>query len=319
MSVGTVGGGTDRLPGAALDAATESPEVLVNLPAVSPAEFAVTLAPPLSYAHREAFREVAETVHIALLRLGYRSVLSDDLGLPGRRHIVFGSNTLSWWNLEVPGDAVLFNLEQISVDSQWVTADLLALFRRHTVWDYSLRNIAALHDLGVPDVRHVPIGYVPELERIPPAPEQDIDVLVIGSLNERRMAPIEELRRLGLNAQAHFGVYGPARDALYARAKIVVNIHFYDTKIFEVVRVSYLLANGVFVISEHCADTEEAARFADAVVFTDYDEIVPACLHYLAAAEEREARAAAGRRVMRDRPATEYLAPVVSGLLAVRE
>lgn len=292
----------------------------MNLPAVSHRpEFAVTIAPPAAYQHREAFREVAETVHIALLRLGLGSVLTDDLGLPGRRHIVFGSNTLSWWDLEVPGDAVLFNLEQISADSQWVTADLLELFRRHTVWDYSLRNIAALRDLGVPHVGQVPIGYVPELERIPPAAEQDIDVLVIGSLNERRMAPIEELRRLGLNAQAHFGVYGPARDALYARAKIVLNTHFYDTKIFEIVRVSYLLANGVFVISEHCADAEEAARFAGAVVFTDYDDIVPTCLYYLAEAEERAARAEAGRSVMRDRPATDCLAPALTGLLAVRE
>ncbi|MGI5221163.1 hypothetical protein [Nocardia sp. CA-290969] len=290
----------------------------MNLPAESPAEFAVTIAPPTSYEHREAFREVAETVHIALLRLGFDSVLSDDLGLPGRRHIVFGSNTLSWWNLEVPADAVLFNLEQISADSQWVTAELLSLFRRHTVWDYSLRNIAALRELGVPDVQHVPIGYVPELERIPAAAERDIDVLLIGSLNERRMAPIEELRRLGLDAQAHFGVYGPARDALYARAKIVLNTHFYDAKIFEIVRVSYLLANGVFVVSEHCADTEEADRYAGAVVFTDYTDIVPTCLDYLADAERRTARAEAGRTLMRGRPATDFLAPAVAGLPVVR-
>ncbi|WP_280437665.1 glycosyltransferase family protein [Nocardia carnea] len=180
--------------------------------------------------------------------------------------------------------------------------------------DYCARNTAALRDLGVRHARHVPIGHVPELERIPAAAEQDIDVLVVGSLNERRMAPIDELRRLGLNAQAHFGVYGSARDALYARAKIVVNTHFYDTKIFEIVRVSYLLANGVFVISEHCADTEEADRYADAVVFTDYDDIVTTCLHYLAEPEQRAARAEAGRAVMRARPAIDYLAPAVTGL-----
>ncbi|MFI5720783.1 hypothetical protein [Nocardia sp. NPDC051750] len=281
-------------------------------------KFAVTIAPPAAYQHREVFREVAETVHIALVRLGFDSVLSDDLGLPGRSHIVFGSNTLSWWNLEVPGDAVLFNLEQISPGSEWVTAELLSLFRGHPVWDYSLRNIAALADLGVPDVQHVPIGHVPELERIPAAAEQDIDVLVVGSLNERRMAPIEELRRLGLNAQAHFGVYGPARDALYARAKIVLNTHIYDAKIFEIVRVSYLLANGVFVVSETCADTEESGRYAAAVAFTDYDDLVPTCLRYLGDPARRLARIEAGRTIMRARPATEYLASAVTGLLAAR-
>uniref|UniRef100_UPI0024567090 hypothetical protein n=1 Tax=Nocardia carnea TaxID=37328 RepID=UPI0024567090 len=177
----------------------------MNLPAVSTraAAFAVTIAPPASYPHREAFREVAETVHIALLRLGMDSVLSGDLDLPGRRHIVFGSNTLSWWNLAVPDDAVLFNLEQISADSQWVTADLLALFRRHTVWDYSLRNIAALRDLGVPDVRPQPIGHVTELEPIPAAPEHDIDLT----------------RRGGGGDPFVFGMVpsGPVRDARHAQ------------------------------------------------------------------------------------------------------
>ncbi|MEU4313316.1 hypothetical protein [Nocardia sp. NPDC024068] len=279
-----------------------------------PARFAVTIAPPPSYQHREAFREVAETVDIALRRLGHDSVLTDELRVPGRRPIVFGSNTLSWWGLEVPDDAVLFNLEQIAPESEWVTEELLSLFRRHIVWDYSLRNIAALRELGVPDVRHVPIGHVPELERIPPAVERDIDVLVVGSLNERRLAPIERLRGLGVNAQAHFGLYGPARDALYARAEIILNTHYYDTKIFEIVRVSYLLANGLFVVSEDCADAEEAAPFAPAVAFTGYDRVVETCLHYLDSPAERAARIEAGREIMRDRPATGYLAAAVADL-----
>jgi len=95
--------------------------------------FVVTIAPPVSYRPREAFREAAETVHLALLRLGHVSVLSDDLGIPHRRHIVFGSNTLSWWGMEVPDDAILYNLEQIVPGSKWAHEDLLTLFRRHTV------------------------------------------------------------------------------------------------------------------------------------------------------------------------------------------
>lgn len=279
-----------------------------------PSRFAVTIAPPPSYRHREAFREVAETVDIALRRLGHDSVLTDDLRVPGRRSIVFGSNTLSWWGLEVPADAVLFNLEQIASGSEWVTDELLTLFRGHTVWDYSLRNIAALRELGVPDVRHVPIGHVPELERIVPAAEQDIDVLVVGSLNEHRLAPVERLRGLGVRAQAHFGVYGSARDALYARAKIILNTHYFDTGIFEIVRVSYLLANGLFVVSENCSDTEEAAPFASAVAFTEYDSVVRTCLHYLDSPGERAARVETGREIMRARPATAPLAAAVAAL-----
>ncbi|GGL36318.1 glycosyltransferase [Nocardia jinanensis] len=283
-------------------------------PGADTEKFAVTIAPPLSYQHREAFREVAETVHYALCRAGFDSVLSDDIGIPGRRHIVFGSNTLHWWGIQVPDDAVLFNLEQVAPGSEWITDELLALFRRHTVWDYSLRNIAALRELGIEGVHHVPIGHVPELERIPPAPERDIDVLVVGSLNEHRLAPIERLRRLGINAQAHVGLYGPARDAMYARAEIVLNTHYYPAGVFEIVRVSYLLANGIFVISENCADIDESSEFAAAVVFDDYENLVSTCLRYLSTPTQRAARIEVGREIMRSRSATEYTAAAVAAL-----
>ncbi|MGW5388302.1 glycosyltransferase family protein [Nocardia sp. NPDC003963] len=217
-----------------------------------------------------------------------------------------------------PDDAILFDLEQVSPESKWITGELLALFRRHTVWDYSLRNIAALRDLGIEGVRHVPIGHVPDLERIPPAAQRDIDVLFVGSLNEHRRAPIERMRGLGIEAQAHFGLYGPARDALYARAKIVLNTHYYDAGVFEIVRVSYLLANGIFVVSENCADIEESSRFAPAVVFDDYENLVPTCLHYLSLPTERAARADAGRAIMRSRSATEYIAAAVAALRPAR-
>ncbi|MBU3067626.1 glycosyltransferase [Nocardia sp. NEAU-G5] len=258
---------------------------------------------------------MAETVHAALLRLGHVSILSDDLRIPNRRHIVFGSNTLSWWDLEVPDDAILYNLEQIVPGSKWAQDELLALFRRHTVWDYSRYNVAALAAAGVRNVQHVPIGSVPELERIPAAPVQDIDVLFVGEPNDRRRAPIERLREAGVNARAVSNVYGASRDALYARAKIVLNIH-YDLRVFEIVRVSYLLANGIFVVSEDCVNDDETTEFSDAVVFTGYDRIVETCLRYLADPTARAVRGAAGREIMRRRPAARYLHDAVLGLRA---
>ncbi|WP_156959486.1 glycosyltransferase [Nocardia sp. BMG51109] len=261
---------------------------------------------------------MAETVHWALDRLGYGSVLVNDLTIPNRRHIVFGSNTLSWWGQEVPEDAILYNFEQMAPGSRWVTDELLDLFRRHVVWDYSRYNVEALASMGMTNVHHVPIGSVPELEKIPPADTQDIDVLFVGGPNPRRHAPIAQLQEAGVNAQSHYDVYGRARDDLYARAKIVLNIH-HGPRIFEIVRVSYLLANGIFVISEDCVDTDATAEFSDAVVFTEYDSLVETCLHYLADPAARAARADAGRALMRARPATKYIDAAVKALESADE
>ena len=86
----------------------------------------------------------------------------------------------------------------------------------------------------------VPIGYTRELTRIRRVAPPDIDVLFIGSINPRRRAVLEQMHADGLRVQAAFGVYGAERDALVARARIVLNVHFYEAKVLEMVRLSYL-------------------------------------------------------------------------------
>ncbi|MFJ8106285.1 glycosyltransferase [Streptomyces sp. NPDC096132] len=274
--------------------------------------YAVTILRPPGYQHWEAFQEVATTVHCALSRLGHDSVLTHDPRPAGRRHIVLGCNLLPSYPVDIPDDAILYNLEQIQGGSPWVTEELLRLFRKHTVWDYSTLNIRALERMGVHDVHHVPIGHVPELERMRPAPEEDIDVLFVGSLNERRLETIRQLEAAGLNAVARFGLYGDERDALIARAKIVLNVHFYEAKVFEIVRVSYLLANGRFVVSERGSGPEEEAPFADGAAFGDYAEIVDLCRYYVDHDDERRARAERGRSIMRSRCATDILRSAIA-------
>ena len=107
--------------------------------------------------------------------------------------------------------------------------------------------------MGLPRPTYVPIGYVPELTRIAPAPE-DIDVLFYGALSERRYAVLRDLHDRGLRVKWLLGAFGASRDAWIARSKIVINVHYWEAKIFEIARVSYLLANRRAVVSERGAD-----------------------------------------------------------------
>jgi hypothetical protein len=220
---------------------------------------------------------------------------------------VVGANLLGRHPVGLPGDAILYNLEQVEAGSPWFGDAQLELFRRFRVWDYSARNASRLAALGVPAPVVVPIGYVPEMTRIV-AGSEDIDVLFYGSMNPRRNAIVRRLRADGLRVEAAFGVYGAARDALIARAKVVLNVHFYDAKVFEVVRVSYLLANRKAVVSERGADPHEEAPFAAAVRFVRYDELARACRELVASADERRRLGEAGLGVMRGRPEAEILA-----------
>ena len=138
-------------------------------------KLAVTVVAPPGYPHAAAFVEVAETLHAALTALGHDSLLTTEGRLPGRRHIVLGANLLPGYPLPLGEDAILYNLEQVQLGSSWFRPELLELFRRYTLWDYSRRNLDALAALGVEVARLVPIGYVPELTRIEPARDPDLD------------------------------------------------------------------------------------------------------------------------------------------------
>lgn len=282
------------------------------------ARYAVTIVSPPGYAHAAAFQEVGETLLHALRALGHDAVLGPDAP-PGRQAIVLGSNLLPAHPLRLPDDAILYNLEQIEPGSGWLTPELLALFRRYQVWDYSARNADRYAELGLPRPRVVPVGWVPELTRIPPAPAEDLDVLFYGSINPRRQAVLDALRAAGLRVEHVFGVYGAARDRLIARAKVVLNVHFYEAKVFEVVRVSYLLANRRCVVSERGADPAEERDLEAAVAFAPYDGLVAACLRLARDPAERARRAALGFELVSRRDAAAILQPLVGGALPRRQ
>jgi hypothetical protein len=230
--------------------------------------------------------------------------------VPGPQPILLGANLLSAADVAVlPPGTIVYNLEQISESSSWCSATYLQLLQNCQVWDYSARNIASLARLGVTvKVEHVPVGYVPELTRIAASAVEDIDVLFYGSMNERRNNVISHLRQAGLNAHAVFGVYGPARDALIARAKVVLNMHYYKANIFELVRVSYLLANRKAVVAECNPGTEIDPDIVDAVQLAPYEGLVSACIELVANSGSRKALSERGfsRMVARDERA--YLA-----------
>lgn len=270
--------------------------------------FAVVVVSRPGYVHSEAFREIAETIYFGLRSVGADVTWSDQTFVPDRTPIVFGANLVRHPS-ELSSNSIVYNLEQLDDSSSWMTEEYLGLLRTHQVWDYSSRNIEELRSRGVPDARHVPIGYVPELERISDGPK-DIDVLFYGSMNQRRQHVVERLRDAGIEVSTLFGVYGAERDAMIARARVVLNVHFYEAKIFEIVRVSYLLANGCCVLSEDGTDPIEE-EFQDAMAFSTYDGLVQRCLGLLGDEPLREQYGRRGRQLMRSRPQERYLRPVL--------
>ena len=88
------------------------------------------------------------------------------------------------------------------------------------------------------------------------------------------------LQNRGISAVTLHGVFGEQRDRYISRAKIALNIHAWDDlNCLETVRLSLLLANQSFVISEE-ADHDP---YDGGVVYAPYERLVDACVDYLSA------------------------------------
>jgi hypothetical protein len=106
---------------------------------------------------------------------------------------------------------------------------------------------------------------------------------------------------------ALFGVYGDERDQWIARSKIVLNMHYSDRQIIEQSRISYLLNNQRFVVSEDSS----VNPYGQAIVTAPYNRLVDTCCDWLKKPKERDEMALVGYEHFRKKPMTHYLRQVI--------
>jgi hypothetical protein len=274
--------------------------------------YSIWVVSPPNYPHSQCFDEVAIGLQAAFRALSLEAGIVREPSQLGDITIVLGTNLLPFVTVPPRKRIVLFNLEQITPGSSWLKGEYLSLLGRYPVWDYSERNIAELGRMGI-RAQHCGIGYMPELTRIAPL-EEDIDVLFIGSSNERRIAVLKQIVDHGAKVVARFNVYGSARDGLIARSKIVLNLHFYESRVFEIVRVSYLLANRKCVVSEVGSDSRFESQFVPGIAFVPYHKIAEACSELVQDPVKRNALARSGFDRIVSLPQTEYLREALRAL-----
>ena len=281
------------------------------------AAFQVVQVRPPGYVHAEGLTEIAECVFFGLRRLGLKAFYREPPDCPVRQ-IVLGAHLLDAHGLAaLPPDAIIYNSEQFDDDSRWLTSHYVGALKQRQVWDYSTENVRRLTALGAQSVQYVSLGYVPELARIPHLSDE-IDVLFYGSVNPRRQQVIDQLKARGLNVVVLFGAYGEERDRAIARAKVVLIVHYYEAKIFEIVRAAYLLSNRKAVVAEGGTDTFVEPELREALCAVPYDQLVDACVELVRDQARRSALEERGQRLFALRREEDVLAAALNTPAPVR-
>ena len=241
-------------------------------------KYRICIISPPGYKHTHCFLELA-----LLLKSSFDSLqISCDTSVnelsPDRVNILLGGNLIQNFPPLRSFRYIPYQLEQLcnnpNLRGEYIDEYLA---NAAEVWDYSQENITFLYNRGIHS-RYVPVGYHQALELIPQNVTKEYDVLFYGSIGPRRSEILKKLEKEGVKVKTVFGIYGPERDQIIARSRIVLNIHFYSAKIFEAVRVSYLLNNRCFTLSEESAFNPYPE--VD-LCFTPYEKLVETCLKVL--------------------------------------
>ncbi len=242
----------------------------------------VWVVSPKDNPHVAAFSELADSLVRCLIELGYGAFRTKDPDCCRGLTIVLGAHLLKIGDTLPPGKFIIFNLEQLDRSSPWWTQDYREILKiADAVFDYSPRNKAFLKAHLNINAIICPIGHHEVMQKRSKDVQKDIDLLFIGSMNARREKILLSLQQYGITPLIAVNVYGDERDQLIKRAKINLNLHYYEAKIFEVVRCSMLLAQGAIIVSEFGEDKLVEQPYYDKIVFAKTENIGKACRYIL--------------------------------------
>lgn len=236
------------------------------------------------------FKEVVDSLTHVFYHKGYRVCHSNciDEKTSDLQIIIMGKYEII---LQRPVHYIVVQLEQSKVTHPNMGAAFTPhyiswLRNAREVWDYSKDNCKyLLSAFGIRFTRHIPFRFCPVLQQCRKLGERKkpIDVLFLGSVDscDRRHQLLKSLSEICTLHCGTMDCWGETRADLISQSKIVLNIHFYDNAILETVRLSYLLSNQCFVISEGGREKEVRQEYQSYCKITPYNRIVETVRFYL--------------------------------------
>ena len=249
---------------------------------------------------QDSFMEVIESLWWGFTDLGFKCTFRINEVDRNCLNIAFGWVAAFYAGLMdiYPPGTILYNFEQWSgkrlIEENPVFHQIAQRFQ---IWDYSINNIDRWNELNPKFTPfYAKVSFSPNLIKIEPA-EEDIDILYIGSLGASRAEKVTACQgNIGLNRNsvvAVSGIWGKRRDDFISRSKVLLNLSYPNSKytVFEIVRVSYYLANRKAVVCEKHPDLEIEDDMRRVLKFVDPTEFAIVCDNLVHDSEKRKAYA----------------------------
>lgn len=197
------------------------------------------------------------SMRCSLEQLGYQVYVTENTWVKGVVNILWGIGTHSSKDYALYADmmdahpSLMMNMEQLSGGSQLLDIGYFDLLRGRAVLDYSEVNLQFLRD----QLGHLSVGMeFPLLPIQPPSFYEDClkkyDFAFFGAMNQRRESIIQCLNDAGFSVKVIHGRYGDELSDAISDCRALLNVHYYESGLFEVARCIRPVSMHVPILSE---------------------------------------------------------------------
>lgn len=216
-------------------------------------KYNICIVQPSGFTHSLGWMELAELICNGLKGTGIQAEITVNTSDPLAINVIIGAQLIQGDGISAfPIDSIILNVEQLGNQSNDWTEKIIHSARESdfAIWDYSERNLDYLRRMGIEKIMKLELGFDIGLIKISPQDSKSNDFIFYGSINHRRLEVLNKFKTDGLEVRTLYNIFGAQRDLEIARSKIALNIHYFESEIFEVVRANYLIHNKVPILAE---------------------------------------------------------------------
>lgn len=227
------------------------------------------------------FLDTIHSVSDSLQEIGYQTRISSNVILNDAINILWGVGSVFSPTYEeiasvaTPKNSIIFNMEQLGSSSPFVTQDYLNFISKYIVFDYNYNNLSFLNK-NKTIYFEFPLlpskNFITDYKNDHPT-KKEFDLAFYGHINPRRLYFIDELKSQGLSINIISGLYSSELSSELLKSTAILNIHNYDSGIFEIARCLRPLAMGIPIISEKSAMSIKIKWENSGIFFFDKDSI----------------------------------------------
>lgn len=199
-----------------------------------------------------------------LKKLNFKTAITNTIKDNDVLHILLFSFKLE----KLPKRYIIYQLEQIN-KSPFLTDRLYTDLENSIIsMDYSRVNFSNLKNSHKKYIRYQPMPIANKI--IEYTPQYEYDILFFGGINERRKNILDHLFKEKFVVAYTSDTFFESLYTHVKKAKIVLNLHYYDNAILETARINEILPFNTLIISESPNRIDEINNFyKDDIFFID--------------------------------------------------